>query len=140
MNNLVIKRSQIVEFQITGTPTTLRRYAPVVIPNLSRNNIILYGIECYTADQLAVTPSGNTVIPTLTADQVTLTLVDTNKDQFIYNTPIYSLIRANVGGFVTIMKPRLINLQDCFISLTQAAGITTEQVVAFNFYYQLIGE
>ena len=140
MNNLVIKRSQIVEFQITGTPTTLRRYAPIVIPNLARNNIILYGIECYTADQLALTPSGNTVIPTLTSDQVTLTLVDTNKDQFIYNTPIYSLIRANVGGFVTIMKPRLINLQDCFISLTSAAGLATDQVVAFNFYYQLIGE
>lgn len=140
MNNLVIKRSQIVEFQVTGTPTTLKRYGALPIPNLQRNNIILYGVECYTADQLSNSPAGNTVIPTSTADQVVVTFVDTNKDQFIYNAPIYSLIRGNVGGFVTIYKPRVINLNDCYIQLTNAAGISTNQVVLFNFYYQLVGE
>jgi hypothetical protein len=67
MNNLVIKRSQLVEFQITGTPTTLRRYTARTVQNLSRNNIILYGIECYTEDQLAATPSGGAVIDTADA-------------------------------------------------------------------------
>jgi hypothetical protein len=33
-----------------------------------------------------------------------------------------------VGGFVTIMKPRLINLQDCFITLTSTTGVSTDQV------------
>jgi len=140
MNNLVIKRSQIVEFQVTGTPTTLKRYGAIPIPNLQRNNIILYGLECYVADQLSTSPSGNTLIPTATQDQVVVTWVDTNKDQFIYNAPIYSLIRSNVGGFVTIYKPRVINLNDCYIQLTNATGISTNQVVLFNLYYQLVGE
>jgi len=140
MNNLVIKRSQIVEFQVTGTPTTLKRYGALPIPNLQRNNIILYGLECYTADQLSTSPSGNTLIPAGTQDQVVVTWVDTNKDQFIYNAPIYSLIRSNVGGFVTIYKPRVINLNDCYIQLTNATGISTNQVVLFNLYYQLVGE
>lgn len=140
MNNLVIKRSQLVEFPITGTPTTNRRYVARTVQNLSRNNIILYGIECYTEDQLAATPSGGAVIDTADANQVVLTLMDTNKDQFLYNAPIISLIRENVGGFVTILKPRIINLSDCFIQLTDAAGIASGESVVFNFYYDLIGE
>jgi hypothetical protein len=140
MNNLVVKRSQLVEFPITGTPTTLRRYKARTIPNLSRNNIILYGLECYTEDQLNQTPSGEAVIDTVDANKVTLTLMDTNKEQFIYNAPIYSLIRANVGGFVTIFKPRLINLNDCYIQLSNATGIASGENVVFNFYYELVGE
>jgi hypothetical protein len=139
-NNLVIKRSQLVEFPIVGTPATLRRYKARTIPNLSRNNIILYGIECYTEDQLAQTPSGEAVIDTADANQVVLTLMDTDKNQFIYNCPIISLIRENVGGFVTIFKPRLINLNDCYIQLTDATGITAGENVVFNFYYELVGE
>jgi hypothetical protein len=140
MNNLVIKRSQLVEFQITGTPTTLKRYGAIPIPNLQRNNIILYGVECYFRDQLAASPSGNTLVASTHVDQVVVTFVDTNKDQFIYNAPVYSMIRQLVGGFVTVFKPRVINLNDAYIQLTDATGITTNQVVVFNLYYQLVGE
>ncbi len=140
MNNLVIKRSQLVEFPITGTPTTLRRYKARTIPNLSRNNIILYGLECYTEDQLSQTPSGEAVVDTADSNKVVLTLMDTDKEQFIYNCPIESLIRSNVGGFVSVFKPRLINLQDCYVQLTDATGITANENVVFNFYYQLVGE
>lgn len=140
MNNLIIKRSQIVEFQVTGTPSTFKRYGALPNPQLQRNNVILYGLECFTADQLVASPTGNNVIASTTADQVVITLVDTNKDQFVYNFPISSLIRTQVGGFVCLIKPRLINLNDCYIQLTNAAGILTTEVAAFNFYYDLVGE
>lgn len=140
MNNLVIKRSQLVEFQVTGTPTTLKRYAPIPIPNLSRNNILLYGVEAFTRNQLSATPSGNVVVNSLQQNQAIITFMDVNKDQFIYNFPLFSLIRSNVGGFVTLFQPRLINLTDSYLQLTSAAGILTNEVVAINLYYQLIGE
>lgn len=140
MNNLIIKRSQIVEFQITGTPSTFKRYGALPNPQLQRNNVILYGLECFTSDQLKNTPTGNAVIGTADKSQVVVTLVDVNKDQFVYNFPITSLIRTDVGGFVCLLKPRLINLNDCFIQLTDATGILTNEVVAFNFYYDLITE
>jgi hypothetical protein len=140
MNNLVIKKSQLVEFPIKGTPTTLRRYKARTIPNLSRNNLILYGLECYTEDQLKQTPSGEAVLDSADAPQVVLTLMDTDKEQFMYNCPINSLIRSNVGGFVTTFKPRLISLQDCYIQLTDATNIVADENVVFNFYYQLVGE
>jgi hypothetical protein len=140
MNNLVIKRSQLVEFQITGTPTTLKRYAPIPIPNLSRNNILLYGIEAFTENQLSATPSGNAVLDSAEQNQAVLTFMDINKDQFIYNFPLFSLIRGNVGGFVTLFQPRIINLTDSYLQLTNVAGVATNEVVAVNLYYQLVGE
>lgn len=140
MNNLIIKRSQIVECQFTGTPATNKRYPFLTIPNLSRNNIILYGIEALTADQLAVTPNSNTVIASSNAVNVVVTLRDNNKDEFLYQYPIYNLIRTNVGGFFTLLKPRIINLTDCACQLVAAGSITSNQVAAFNIIYSIVGE
>lgn len=140
MNNLIIKRSQIVECQFTGTPATNKRYPFLTIPNLSRNNIILYGIEALTADQLAVTPNSNTVIASSNAVNVVVTLRDNNKDEFLYQYPIYNLIRTNVGGFFTLIKPRIINLTDCVCQLVAAGTIATNQVAAFNLIYSIVGE
>lgn len=140
MNNLIIKRSQIVEFQVTGTPSTFKRYGALPNPQLQRNNVILYGLECFTSDELSNTPTGNVVVSSTQKSQVVLTLVDVNKDQFVYNFPITSLIRTDVGGFVCLIKPRLINLNDCYVQLTDASNISTNQVLAFNFYYDLITE
>jgi hypothetical protein len=140
MNNLIIKRSQIVECQFTGTPATNKRYPFLTIPNLSRNNIILYGFEALTADQLAVTPNSNTVIASSQAVNVVVTLRDNNKDEFLYQYPIYNLIRTNVGGFFTLLKPRIINLTDCSCQLVAAGSISTNQVAAFNMIYSIVGE
>ena len=43
MNNLIIKRSQIVEAVINGTPAANVRYYFSNIPNLAANNSLLPG-------------------------------------------------------------------------------------------------
>lgn len=140
MNNLIIKRSQIVECQFTGTIATNKRYPFLTIPNLSRNNIILYGIEALTADQLAVTPNSNVVIASSNVDGVVVTLRDNNKDEFMYQFPCYNLVRQYVGGFYTLIKPRIINLTDCSCQLTAVGTIATNEVIAFNLIYSIVGE
>lgn len=137
MNNLIIKRSQLAEAQITGSVSVGKKYNFLEIPNLSRNNIVLYGFEVYTADQLSVTPNGNTVIPTNDTQNVVLSFRDTNKVEFVYQVPIYSLIRSNVGGFITMITPRLINLTDSYIQLVQTGSVSVNEVVAVNLYYSL---
>ena len=62
MNNIIVKQSQLVTATIDGTPTVNRRYKFNDIPNLSRNNIILYGIEAYSASQLSNTSDGSDVV------------------------------------------------------------------------------
>lgn len=140
MNNLIIKRSQLVEARITGTPATGRRYNFLEIANLSRNNIILYGYECYTREQLVVAPDGSQVVAAADIDGVVVTWRDINKVEFVYQQPAFNLVRSNVGGFVTMCKPRVINLTDSYVQLTDVGGIVANDVVVFNIYYQLIGE
>jgi hypothetical protein len=140
MNNLIIKRSQIVEAQFTGSPSLGKKYNFLEIPNLSRNNIILYGFEAFTAAQLAVTPNNNVVIPQADQTGVVVTLRDNNKREFVYQIPYYTLIRANNGGFIVMVKPRIINLTDCYVQIVDVGSITQNMVAAFNLYYSIVGE
>jgi hypothetical protein len=136
MNNLVIKRSQIVEAKLAGSLAVGNRYFFQDIPNLSRNNIIVYGIEAFTETQLAVAPSGATTVGTATG--IVVTLRDNQKQEFMYQVPYFTLIRANNAGLIVMLKPRIINLTDCYVNLTSTSGLTTNEVACFNLYYDLI--
>jgi len=136
MNNLVIKRSQQIEFRLTGSIATGKRYNATDIPNLSALNCVVYGIEFFSATQEATTPTGNTVVGTTTG--IAVTLRDNKKQEFMYQIPMYTLIRANNAGLIVLLKPRIINLTDCYVQLTNTTGITLGESVAANIYYDLI--
>lgn len=139
MENSVIIRSQIVEAQVVGTPATGRRYNFLEVPNLSRNNIVCYAIETIGYTQLVATPNGNTTIggggTTDVSDQFVVTLLDDKKNEFVYQMPAYSMVRANNGGFLTFLKPRILNLTDCYIQLTNTTNVAASEVAVFNLYY-----
>ena len=136
MNNLIIKRSQQIEFRLTGSIAAGKRYFATDIPNLSRNNIVVYGIEFFSATQEATTPTGNTVVGTTTG--ITVTLRDNKKQEFMYQVPMYTLIRANNAGLIVLLKPRIINLTDCYVQITNTTGLTLNESVAANLYYDQV--
>ena len=105
MNNLVIKRSQQIEFRLTGSIATGKRYFATDIPNLSRNNVVVYGIEFFTSAQETTTPTGNTVTSVSTGTVVTLR--DNKKQEFMYQVPQYTLIRANNAGLIVKTSSQL---------------------------------
>lgn len=140
MNNLIIKRSQLVEAQIVGTPAAGKKYQFTDVPNISRNNIIIYGFEVFTAAQLAVTPNNNTVIPSTVSDQLVITLVDNENREIIYQLPYYTAIRSLNGGFVLMVKPFILNLTRSYVQITSATGISENQVASVNLYYSIVGE
>lgn len=137
MNNLIIKRSQIVFAQL-ATTVVGQKYQFNDNPMLSQNNVLLYGIECFVATQLATVPTGQTVIPAATVDQIVVTLVDNQKKEFVYQMPIYSLVRSLNGGFVVMVEPRIINLTNCYVQITDNSGLSANQVVPFNFYFDFV--
>lgn len=137
MNNIIVKNSQLVTATFDGTPTVNRRYKFDDIPNLSRNNVILYGIEAYSADQLVNTQDGSDVIPAASTLGLTVTLKDNNNNEFMYQMPYFNLIRSQNGGFVILLEPKIINLTDCYVQINSAGGITTGDKAVFNFYYDL---
>lgn len=136
MNNLIIKRSQQIEFRLTGSIATGKRYMAVDIPNLSRNNIVVYGIEFFAAAQQATTPTGNPVVGTTTG--IAVTLRDNKKQEFMYQVPMFTLIRNNNAGLIVLLKPRIINLTDCYVQITNVTGITLNDSVAANLYYDIV--
>jgi len=136
MNNLVIKSSQQIEFRLTGSIATGKRYNATDIPNLSALNCVVYGIEFFSSSQEATTPSGNPVVGTTTG--VVVTLRDNKKQEFMYQVPQYTLIRANNAGLIVLLKPRIINLTDCYVQLTNTTSITLGESVAANIYYDLV--
>lgn len=140
MENAIIKKSQLCEAQITGTPAVQRRYNFLEIPNLSRNNIVVYAIEAFGFNQLVASPTGKTIIGGAASSQgptaqVVVTLLDDKKNQFVYQMPYYSMIRNNNGGFLIYLEPRVINLTDCFVQLTATTNIAQNEVCVFNLYY-----
>ena len=140
MNNLIIKRSQLIEAQFTGTPAAGKKYQFTEIPNISRNNIIVYCFEAFTATQLAVTPNNNTVVAAGVSDQLVVTLIDSDNKERIYQLPYYTAIRSLNGGFVLMVKPFILNLTRSYVQITSATGINANEVASFNLYYSIIGE
>ena len=140
MNNLIIKRSQLIEAQFTGTPAAGKKYQFTEIPNISRNNIIVYGFEAFTATQLAVTPNNNTVVGSGVSDQLVVTLIDSDNKERVYQLPYYTAIRSLNGGFVLMVKPFILNLTRSYVQITEATGINANEVASFNLYYSIIGE
>lgn len=140
MNNLIIKRSQLIEAQFTGTPATGKKYQFTEIPNISRNNIVIYGFEAFTATQLAVTPNNNTVIAAGVSDQLVVTLIDNDNKERVYQLPYYTAIRSLNGGFVLMVKPFILNLTRSYVQITSATGITADEVASINLYYSIVGE
>ncbi|NBX86932.1 MAG: hypothetical protein EBQ97_00220 [Bacteroidetes bacterium] len=140
MNNLIIKRSQLIEAQFTGAPATGKKYQFTEIPNISRNNIVVYGIEAFTSTQLSTTPNNNTVVSSGVQDQLVVTLIDNDNKERVYQLPYYTAIRSLNGGFVLMVKPFILNLTRSYVQITDATGISANQVASFNLYYSIVGE
>jgi hypothetical protein len=137
MDNLIIKRSQIIEAKITGTPAVNNRYFFTDVPALSRLNIVIYGLEAFTSTQLAVSPqSSNPVVSTSTG--ICVTLRNQAKVEFAYQIPYYTLIRSNNAGLVVLFTPTTINLTDCYVQLTSTTSINANDVACFNLYYDFV--
>lgn len=140
MNNLIIKRSQLIEAQFTGTPATGKKYQFTEIPNISRNNIVIYGFEAFTNTQLSTTPNNNTVVSSGVQDQLVVTLIDNDNKERVYQLPYYTAIRSLNGGFVLMVKPFILNLTRSYVQITDATGISANQVASINLYYSIVGE
>lgn len=138
MNNLVYERSQLVVAPLGSAGGSVAAQTPYyfqTIENMSQGNIRVYGIEAFGATQLGVTPLNQTVVANSVLDQLTLTLVDTNGNEVLKDFPVYNLVRANIAGFVNLFKDYQLDLTKCYVKITDTAGITAGNVVAFNWAY-----
>jgi len=140
MNNIIVKRSQIVEAQFTGNPVIGRKYPFTQEPNLSNKKIMIYGFEAYQKDFLDKTPSNFDVISQNASAEIVVTFVDENNIERIYQIPYTCLIPWINGGFIRMVKPFTIDLTKSYAQLVSTNNVEANESIAINLFYTFVGE
>lgn len=138
MNNLIIRKSVLATAKITATPAAGQRFTFDNIPDISYDNIRLYGIELFTETELLKDDKGNTLVSATGIKGITVTLVTQSNQEVISQMPAFNLVRSSNGGFITLLNGLQISLTSCYIELFDSTGISANEVVALNLYYEKI--
>lgn len=137
--NIIIKKSYLCQAKITAAPGALQTYNFTDIPEISKNNIVLYGIEAFTAAQLAVSPiDGSTVIAAAGAPSVSFTLIAPGNKQEVQDMPVFNAISANNNGNKILFEGIRLNLTSCYITLNSATSLNNGEVVMFMLYFAFL--
>lgn len=127
-----ILRSYLTEINLgTTTPGNGQNINFQDYPQL--RDIYITGLEVFDSAQLAISPSGKSVVNGLTG--ITLTLMDKFNMEMIYQFPLFDLNPANVGGFYRDFKPFSLQLTKSYISILDATTVSANQSVMVNIFY-----
>lgn len=96
-------------------------------------DVYITGVEVFDNNQVAVSPSGKTVVSALTG--ITLTLMDSFNMEMVYQYPTYDLNPANVGGFYRDFLPFPLQLTKSYITILNNAGLSANESVILNIFY-----
>ena len=137
MYSAVYEKTQMVS-AVIGAASVGLEFNFEDVPNISRNDIEIYGIQAFSDGQLAADEQGRTVIAAADAVNLTVTLEDNEKRVHLQDVPYYSLISSQNGGFTALVKPFVLNLTQCRIKINAAGTLAADQVAVFNILYREI--
>jgi len=127
-----ILRSYLAEVNLgTTTPGNGQNINIQDYPQL--RDVYICGLEIFDSAQLAISPSGKTVVANLKG--LTLTLMDKFNMEMLYQYPTFDLNPANVGGFYRDFKPFYLQLTKSYISVLDATTVAANQSVMLNIFY-----
>lgn len=127
-----ILRSYLAEVNLgTTTPGNGQNINIQDYPQL--REVYICGVEVFDINQLAISPSGKTVVATL--DGLTLTLMDKFNMEMLYQYPAFDLNPANVGGFYRDIKPFYLQLTKSYITVLDATTVNANESVMLNIFY-----
>jgi hypothetical protein len=132
-----IVRSYLTEVNLgTSTPGTGANINIKDYPQL--RDVYVTGFEVFSDNVLTLSPSGKTVVGSLTG--ITITLVDIYNMEMVYQYPTYDLNPVNVGGFYRDFNPFQIQITKSFISIIDPTNVAANQSVVINFFYVPVKE
>jgi hypothetical protein len=95
----------------------------------------VYGLQCFVADDIAVTPTSKTVVSLAGAANLMVTLV-VGQDQENFAMPYLDLRPASNSGLIRTFKNKLLNITSCFITLNSVANLAAGQSVYIQAIYK----
>jgi hypothetical protein len=129
----IVEKSYLVELNLGTVVGTQRQVSFQFIPQLK--DAIIYGVEVFSASQMAISPNGSAVVTALGLTNLTVTFA-VGDDQDIFLQPIADLNPALVSGFIRMYNNKRFNLTKSFITMQGVANIAANQAVLFNFLYR----
>jgi hypothetical protein len=128
----IIENSYLVEINL-GTVAAQKQINFNFIPQLEGS--IIYSVQTFSADGLAISPNGSAVVPTIGLTNITVTLsVGDSQDVYLY--PCSDLYSPNVYGFQRLFANKKFNLTKSFITLQSISSISNNQSILFLFHYR----
>jgi len=132
-----IVRSYLTEINVgttqpgNGTNINFKDY-----PQL--RDIFITGFAFYDVNQVVASPSGKTVVSTLTG--ITVTLLDIYNMEMIYQYPAFDANPINASGFYRDIYPFQLQLTKSFITILDNTAVAANESVIINFFYIPIKE
>lgn len=96
-------------------------------------DIYITGITSFEVAQVAVSPSGKTVVGSLTG--ITLTLKDKFNMDMVYQYPSYDLQPSLVNGYYRDFIPFQLQLTKSYITILDPTGLNANESIVFNIFY-----
>ena len=96
-------------------------------------DMFLCGIIASDSGQVSKSPSGKTVVASLTA--ATVTLMDKFNSEVIFQYPVYDLNPADQSGFYRDFVPFPLQLTKSYITILDSPFYTANQSFIFNILY-----
>jgi len=127
-----IVRSYLTEINVgttqpgNGTNINFKDY-----PQL--RDIFITGFAFYDTNQVAFSPSGKTVVSSLTG--ITVTLLDIYNMEMIYQYPSYDANPINASGFYRDIYPFQLQLTKSYITILDNTNVAADESVLINFFY-----
>lgn len=141
MYNIVAKKTVLVAAPIPANPTAGVEYKFENLNDLSGNNIIIYGIQAYTSNQLVKNDNGTDVVDGTAAQGIVVNIQNTHNEYIHQYTPYIDFVKQSNNGVVFLQKPLKISLTNCSIVIfakqgnVNAGGAT---VALFKLFYEIV--
>jgi hypothetical protein len=129
-----IVRSYLTEINVgttqpgNGTNINFKDY-----PQL--RDIYITGFAFYDAVQVALSPSGKTIVPAAALNGITVTLLDAYNMEMVYQYPSYDANPINVSGFYRDIYPFQLQLTKSYITVLDNTNIAANESIIINFFY-----
>lgn len=138
MHNLIVHKSQLVTARIETAPHVNKEFKFKDVGNLSRNNVMVYGITAYTRDELTKSPNDKAVVSAAGAKGLLVTLQDNENNEPVHLMPYTEMVRAKNSGLILLTKPMILDLTQCKIQISDAAGLAIDEEAVFNVFYEYL--
>jgi hypothetical protein len=99
-------------------------------------NIMVYGIETYTASTVANSPSGYTMVTDSGAANLTLNFLDDKSINLVNQLPYQALNSYIMSGVIREFKPFRMVLTKSFVAISSATNLSVNQAILVNILYK----